>query len=487
MIKLREYQSSLIQATRNAMRGNSSVLLQAPTGAGKTALTVYMMKTAAERGKSSMFLVHQTELLEQTSRSLWEQHLEHGMIAPGKARSRLPVQVASVQTLVRRLDQYKCPDLIVIDECHRAAANTYTKILEAYPGAKVVGLTATPQRTDGKPLDDLFQSLVPGPDMRWLIDQGYLSDYTLVAPPVDVDMSAVKTKMGDFDKGQTEAAMDKPTITGDAVGHYIKHARGKRCVVMCVSVRHAEHVAAQYRAEGVAAEVIEGKIQKGERKSMIERFRSGETHVLCSIALLVEGVDIPAIEVIQWLRPTQSLIIWMQGNGRGLRPSPGKRELLILDHVGNWHRHGLPDEEREWSLEGRKKGSRKPKDEDVAGAVQQCMECFHVFSKGPTHCPGCGELLPGNNRPDLEVVDGELEVVDVAAVRRERKKEQGQARTLRDLVDLGVRRGMNKPAPWAAITLAARSGRKPTPKEFGEAKMILAEIMAGVSQGEEMF
>jgi len=477
-MQLRGYQLELIAKTREAMRQHNNVLMQAPTGAGKTALTVHMMATAAARGKSSMFIVHQSELLSQTSRALWEGRLEHGMIAPGKRLSKLPAQVASVQTLVRRLERYACPDLIIIDEAHRAAASTYRKVLDAYPDARVIGLTATPQRTDGKGLDDLFESIVEGPSVRRLIDGGYLCDYDLVAPPIaGLDVSDVKTKMGDYDKKELSEAVDKPTITGDAVRAYKQHALGKRCVVMCVSIDHATHVAAQYTASGVPAGVIEGKMTASARGKMLDDFKTGIIKVLCNVQLLVEGVDIPSIEVVQWLRPTQSLIVWMQGNGRGLRPSPGKPRLTIIDHVQNWTRHGLVDEDREWSLKGREKGKRKSKDEDEENlSIQQCMSCYHVFKTGPDHCPSCGEVLPRKGRPELEVVDGELEKIDVEAIRRERKREQGQARTLRDLVELGVRRGMNKPGPWAAITLAARQSRKPTPKEFSEAKRIVAEI-----------
>lgn len=487
MIKLRDYQQDLIDRTRQAMMTHRNVLMQGPTGMGKTALTVHMAGTAAERGKSVMFIVHQTELLKQTSEAFWKQKLEHGMICPGKKRSRLPVQVASVQTLVRRLESYDTPDLVIIDEAHRSKGATYQKVIEAYPRARVIGLTATPQRTDGKGLDDLFDTIVEGPPLRELIDRGFLADYDLVAPPMAADMSQVKTRMGEFDRAQAEEAMDKPTITGDAVAHYKKFATGKRCVVMCVSVKHAEHVAAQYLASGVPAEVIEGNLSGGERDRMLERFRAGETLVICNVALLIEGVDIPSIEVVQWLRPTQSLIVYMQGNGRGLRPSPGKDRLLILDHVANWHRHGIPDQDREWRLEGREKGKRKTKDENEAPPVQQCQECYHVFAKGPSHCPACGNLLPGQGKVELEVVEGELEKVDVEQVRRERKKEQGQARTLRDLVELGVRRGMNKPAQWAAITMAGRSGKKPSPSDFGEAKRMHADVMANTSKHEEAF
>lgn len=473
---LRPYQEELIDKARQALRGNQSVLMQAPTGAGKTALTVTMMKNAAAQGKRSFFCVHQNELLQQTGKALWKQHLEHGMVAAGKRESKLPAQVASVQTLVRRLDRYQEPDLIIIDEAHRAAASTYLKILEAYPRAKVVGLTATPQRTDGKGLAEIFQSLIVGPSVRQLIDAGYLADYEIFAPPSMFDATGVQTRAGDFAKEQAEAAMDKPTITGDAVNHYRKLAKGKRCVVMCVGIKHADHVAEQYRQAGIPAESLDGTMSNAEREDVLQRFERGETLVLTNTNLLIEGVDIPAIEVVQWLRPTQSLIIWMQGVGRGLRPAPGKDRLLLLDHVGNVHRHGLPDDPREWSLQGRKKGKRKANEEpDVA--IQQCQSCYAVFRPGPSECPKCGDPVQKQPQRELEIIEGELQKIDLERARKERKLEQGAARTLRELVALGIRREMRKPGAWAANLHANREGRKPTPAEFKQAKQIERELM----------
>lgn len=475
-MRLRKYQEDLIDRTRDALRRNQCVLMQAPTGAGKTAITVYMMGRAAKSGKRSMFIVHQNELLSQTSKALWQQKLEHGMISSGKRISKLCAQVASVQTLVRRTEFYEEPDLIIIDECHRSAAATYQRVLEAYPNAKVIGLTATPQRTDGKGLKDTYSEIVEGPSIRQLIDAGYLADYEIFAPPSQIDVSAIKTKMGDYDKKQLEAEMDKPTITGDAVATYRKHAQGKRCVVMCVSIRHAEHVMESYRAAGVTAEMIEGSMTNREREQCLDRFRRGQTLVICNVQLLIEGVDIPSIEVVQWLRPTQSLIIWLQGNGRGLRPSDGKEKLIVLDQVGNWDKHGLPDEDREWSLEGRK--GRKKKDEEADVSVQQCKHCFHVFRPGVDKCPACGKPVEVRKKAEIQVVDGELEKIDVEAERKARKREQGAARTLRDLVALGVRRQLKKPAEWAAITQAARERRKPTPAEFSKAREFMREVRA---------
>lgn len=476
-MKLRPYQQRMIDEARKALRRTNRVLLQGPTGCGKTALTVSMMGRAAEQGKRSFFLVHQVELLTQTSRALWEQHLEHGIIAASKRPSRLPAQVASVQTLVRRMDQYPEPDLIIIDECHRSAATTYQKILERYPRARVIGLTATPERTDGKGLDDTYGDLVEGPTIRQLIDAGYLCDYEIFAPPSTLDLSTIKTKMGDYDKQELETAMDKPTITGDAVATYRKHATGKRCAVMCVTLRHAEHVKDSYNAAGIPAEMIEGSMTNKEREAVIQRLRRGETLVVTAVNLLIEGLDVPGIEVVQWLRPTKSLIVFMQGNGRGFRPAPGKDRLIILDQVGNWRTHGLPDEDREWSLAGKKKRKRKTDDEAEVN-VQQCNHCFHIFRPGPSVCPACGQPVEVRKKAELEVVDGELEKIDIEAEKNARRREQGSARGLRDLVSLGVRRGMKNPSGWAVNVYAARQGRKPKPVDYQQAKQVLREVRA---------
>lgn len=476
---LRPYQEAVIDDTRQALRQYHSVLMQGPTGMGKTAITVFMMGRAAAQGKRAYFLVHQNELLSQTSRALWKQQLEHGMIASGKARSTLPAQVASVQTLVRRMDQYKEPDLLIIDEAHRAAAKTYQTIIERWPNALVIGLTATPQRTDGKPLDVMFETLVMGPSIRELMDGGYLCDYEIYAPPIGIDVSTVKRKMGDFDTKELETVVDKKSITGDAVAHYKTHASGKRCVVMCVSIKHAQHVAEQYLAAGVSAGVIEGTMTGVQRDKMLSDFAGGSLMVICNVQLLVEGVDIPMIEVVQWLRPTQSLVVWMQGNGRGLRPADGKSGLIIFDHVGNCLRHGLPDDDREWSLEGREKGKRKAAAEDEV-KIKQCGSCYAVFRPGPQECPSCGAPVAGAQR-ELEVVDGELQKVDKLAIRKEQKKEQGQARTLDDLVALGLRRKMARADAWAAITFAARTGRKPTGAEYDQARVIRKKLEAAAA------
>lgn len=473
MIKLRGYQDDLIQRTRAALAKNNKIIMQAPTGAGKTAIACYMIKSAVDKGHSCFFIVHQNELLQQTSESLWHNKLAHGLVVSGKKKTPHPVQVASLMTLKNRLHEYDEPRIIIIDESHRAIAPSYQEIINFWPNAVVVGLTATPQRTDGKGLNAIFKDIVKGPSIRFLIDQGYLCDYELFGMPQAVNLDNVKTTAGDYNKGDLEKESDKPKIIGDAVQHYKNIANGKRCVVMCVTVKHAESVARMYNEAGIPAEAIHGL--SDDRDGVIDRLESGETLVVASVQLLIEGVDIPSISVIQWLRPTKSLVVWMQGNGRGLRPHEEKDHLIILDHVGNYSRHGLPDMEREWSIEGNKKQGRITEQEESLG-VQTCEACFFTFKSGVDVCPHCGGKVERKERK-IEVVDGELQRIEAAKQKademRERKQQQGKARELEDLVQVGKARKMRRPDAWAANVYASRQGRRANAQDYARAKAAL--------------
>lgn len=456
MIVLRDYQEDMIARTRNALKHHQRVLLQSPTGSGKTALACHMMSTAARRGLSSFFLVHQNELLNQTSKALWHNKLQHGIIASGRASTDAGVQLASIMTLRNRLQRYSQPSLIIIDEAHRALAKTYQDIVSYFSGAKIVGLTATPQRTDGRGLGHLFDDIVKGPSIRFLIDQGFLCDYELYGVPPVVDTDDIKTTRGDFDSKDASAKMNRPHVTGDAIEHWLRLAKGRKTVVMCVDINHAESVAAAYNAAGIKTQSIHGGTKN--RDQVIDDFENGDTQVLTSVELLIEGVDIPCISCVQWLRPTQSIVVYMQGNGRGLRPHPSKDFLLILDHASNFNRHGLPCDPREWSLEDSKR--RKNGTDSQTLSVQTCKSCYLSFRSGVHACPHCGAAVEFKERK-LLVVEGELERIKVAAAiekqKRERRQEQGSARTLEDLVAVGVRRELKDPAFWAAKVYASRN------------------------------
>ena len=473
MIELFDDQAEFVANIREAFRYHDSVLGVASTGFGKSVTSAWIARSAAQKGSTVWFTCHRRNLVYQTSREFWRMGVEHGLVQAGRRQSRLPVQVCSIDTLGRRLDALTPPDLLVVDECHLAAAKTWRRVIDycRSHGAKVLGNSGSPHRLDGKPLGDLFDTMVEARPMRWLIDHGRLSDYRIYAPKQALDTSGLHTRGGDYVTAEVESLMDQSTITGDAVQHYRKYANGMRAVAYCVSIKHSQHVADTFTQSGIPAAHIDGGTPDRERKRVIRDFADGRIQVLCNVELITTGFDLSAqvdrdvpIEACILLRPTQSLALYLQMVGRALRRKP--RPAVILDHAACAFRHGLPDDEREWSLEGREPGRGKKKDEPIM-PVSQCKHCFAIFKPQPK-CPECGQPTGAGGR-EIEEREGELVELDQEAIRRERKREQGKARTLEELAALGVRRGMRKPGAWAAITKAARSGRKPTADEFKQA------------------
>jgi len=472
-MKLYDDQCELLDAARASLRTHRRIILTGSTGFGKTVIALEITANAVARGKRVLFLCHRRELVRQTSRAFWKSGVAHGMVMAGRTLSDVPANVGVINTVVNRIEKMRAPDIIIIDECHRSVSPSYLRVVEAWPDAIIIGLTATPERTDGKGLGQVYTDIVQARPMRWLIDSGRLCDYEIIAPASTLSLADVDIRAGDYATEQLAAAVDKPTITGDAVQAYIDHANGERCMVFCVTIEHSQHVAESYRARGIPCEHVDGNHTDAERDAIFGRLRSGETLVVTSVQLAIEGLDVPAISVVQFLRPTASMIVYMQAIGRGLRVEPGKRRLLVLDQVGNWTRHGLPDDVREWSLEGRKSKRRKAGDTEPDVNVKQCRKCYSVFRTGPSACPKCGEPVPGGGRAAPETVDGTLVRIDPATVRREQRREQGGARTIEELVLVGVRRGMKLPAEWAATVFAARAGRKPAPSEYQRAREAL--------------
>lgn len=450
---LRDYQNDILSQARVLMRqGARSILFQSPTGSGKTLLTAHMLKTAASKGLSSFFLVHRRELIKQSIHAFTQVGVKHGVIASGWFEEpHLQVQLASVQTLVRRLNGIKPPKLIVYDECHHQAAGSWSKIQAAFPNAYHIGLTATPERLDGQGLKPFFSHMIKGPSVRWLIDNGFLADYKIYAPP-SISTKDIHSRMGDFVKSELQAAIDKPTITGDAIRHYQKHGMGKRAVCFCVSIEHSQHVAKQFNDAGIVAAHVDGESDMAYRDQTIERFRKNEIKVLTNVDLFGEGFDLPALEVAILLRPTQSLGLYLQQVGRALRPFPGKSHAIILDHAGNCARFGLPDEERDWSLESKDKKSRNS---EQKSSVRICPKCFAAQELYGDSCKFCGFEFEKSPRK-VDQVEGELQEVDAEALRRHRNAEQGRAQTLQELIAVGESRGYKKARAWATFVWRAR-------------------------------
>ena len=450
MIQLRPYQTQMVEEARQAYRqGHRAVLLNLATGGGKTVTASHIVSGAANKGNVCWWLVHRKELAAQASATFHNFDIPHSTIRAGHIGNRNAlVQVASIQSIANRLDELPEPNLIVFDETHHIGAATWDRIYKRYPRAKVLGLSATPWRLDGKGLGHWYQSMVMGPTVADLIGIGSLSPYRLFAPALP-DLSDVATVAGDYQRSALAAAMDKPAIVGDAIAHYRQLCAGKRAVTFAVGVDHSQHIAAQFRDAGIAAEHVDGSMSEAERDGAVDRFRRGETLILCNADLFGEGFDVPAIEAAILLRPTKSLSLFLQQAGRALRPLPGKDCAIILDHAGNSLTHGLPDDVREWSLADREKRKKSEKPEVT---VRQCKECFFVYRPAPA-CPQCGHVSVA---PVREIEQREGTLVEVKREFIAKRIEQGQAETLEELEAIGKKRGMRFPKQWAKNVYEAR-------------------------------
>lgn len=381
---LRDYQQRGIADIRNSfLAGNRRTCYVLPTGGGKTHTFAWLSTRSAENKKKVCILVHREELIDQVSAALSLHGCKHGIVKSGRdANPNASVQVASVFTLARRLHQYPEFNLIIIDECHHAPAGSWAKVCDHYPAALILGVTATPVRLDGKGLANSFDALVVGPSIADLINDGYLVKPIVYAPST-ADLSGIRTLGGDYNKQQLAMAMDRPTIYGDVIAHWKRLANELPTVAFCVSVEHAEHTAAEFRAAGIPATSIDGSLDSEQRKRRIDDLRRGCVRVLTSCDLISEGFDLPGIHAAILLRPTKSLSLYLQQVGRALRPAPGKQHAIILDHAGNCHRHGMPTEHRKWELTQDKKKGENP-------FLRTCPECYAVYAGSRKSCPVCG-------------------------------------------------------------------------------------------------
>jgi DNA repair protein RadD len=413
-IRLRPYQLQCIAALKDAFdRGRQAPILQLPTGGGKTHIFAEIIRRLAGY-HPVLVLVHRRELIHQTSQKLTDAGVPHGIIAAGFTPSpRENVQVASIQTLAKRGIEGR-PDLIVIDEAHHARADSWRRVLEAMRGAYILGCTATPARLDGKGLGvrfgGLFDDVVSGPSIGELITDGYLSPVRCFAPAQQIDTSAIRTRLGDYDVAQLSAAADVNAITGDAVEQYRNRADHQPAIAFCVSVDHGEHVAMAFREAGYRSACVHGKLPTQERDRLIKGLGTGEIEVLTSCELISEGLDVPSVGAVILLRPTKSLVLHMQQIGRGMRPSPGKAALIVNDHAGNIRRHGLPEHDRVWSLAGVDKAPGE-------APVKRCPECHAIVPLSTMECPNCGyewrRVRLRHERGDLAEINADAALIRI--------------------------------------------------------------------------
>lgn len=386
---LRPYQSELVEQTRQAWReGYHAPCIVLGCGGGKSVIVAEIARRTTFNGKKVLFLVHRQELVQQIIRTFirWGVDMNY-------------CDVMMVQTAARRIKKLSKPALIITDENHHSLALSYKKIYDAFPDVVRVGVTATPIRLNGDGLGDVNDKLIIGPSTKWLIDHNCLAPYDYYAPSV-ADLSGLHIKMGEFVTADVEKAMIKKAVFGDVIGYYRQLADGKKAVCYCSSVKHSLATAEAFREAGINAVHLDGTTPDVERNRIISDFRAGRITILCNVDLISEGFDVPDCECAILLRPTQSLTLYIQQSMRCMRYRPGKR-AIILDHVGNYARFGMPDDEREWTLEKRKRNIRKEAKENEE-KVRQCPECFFTFSAPPPGseviCPHCGYVFPKKTR-----------------------------------------------------------------------------------------
>lgn len=467
--QLRDYQETGIEQIKDSIRGGSRrICYQLPTGGGKTRIFSHIVSGAAAKGNSALILVHRTELLRQSSVSLTELGVPHGIISPNNIMTLDPIQIASVQTLVRRLDHpflKRTPGILVIDEAHHAVAGSWLKVISHFSSSVILGVTATPRRLDGRGLGEVFDSLILGPPMSELKSRGFLTGYDIYTHPDVAEIGGkFRMSMGDFDKAQISEAVDKPKIIGNAVAHYSKICPGAPFIAFCANVAHAENTALAFRNAGYNVVSLDGGMDKDVRKRAIESLANGSLHGITSCDIISEGTDIPRATVAILLRPTASETLFLQQVGRVLRPvysgdydlsgddgrlaaisASEKPRAIILDHVGNVGefkkdqfipRHGLPDADRDWSLDAKKRKKSSAKATSVP--IRVCENCYLTYPPRLNVCPGCGHVhiisQPKHGEGELR----QIVIVDNSAQKREELK---KARTREQLEEFAKKHG----------------------------------------------
>lgn len=462
MITLREDQTDAVARLWDSLRTHQSVVFQAPTGFGKTIMAAHIALKAYEGRRKIVFGVTRKELLKQTSRTFSAFGIPHGFIAAGMPANPFAfVQIASADSLKSRRSFLDC-NLFVPDECRQWVTATREGMIQEAKanGAKVVGLDATPERLDGRPLSHLFEDMVHGPSVSWLMDRGYLSKYRAFAP-VNPDLAGLHVRGGDYVTSELEDKFNKPSIIGDAIKVQRQYATGLRTMVFAFSRKHGKDLCEAYNHNGIRSVYIDGDSSPEYRAEAIRMFADSEAECLISVNLVTDGFDLSAqvgrdvpVEAISLQRPTKSKPMALQMMGRALRPK--QRPAIIMDHVNLLAMHGLPDDDREWSLEGHKKSAG-----ETAIAVMKCPTCFATFRPKPV-CPECEHdmRLDENGKPfevigrEVTKVEGDIEELDLEAIRAARKTEVRQARDLPDLIKVARERGY-KPA-WIVNVMKAR-------------------------------
>lgn len=404
-MQLRPYQTRDLGLVRGNLSDYRSVLLVQPTGAGKGTLAAHIVQTAAARGFKVIFLVNRRTLVNDMSKRLTKLGVQHGVIMGNDPRRKawLPIHVASIDTLQRR-EQVPEADLLIIDEAHFCVSAVWKKVVDRYPEARILGMTATPIRLDGRGLGEMFDVMVPGPQVQELIDQGHLVPSTVLEPDVP-NLKGIAKIGGDFNQKQLATACNKVKIVGDVVKTWKREASERKTIAFAVDKNHAKHIVETFLAEGVNAAYVDCDTPDEERQPIWDDLEFGNLQVVVNVGVISYGFDCPIVSCVIGARPTASIGLWLQQIGRGSRPHPGKKDLLILDHGGNTERLDcLYADDRMWDLSG---APAKDSSKEAVPRVTRCVACFRCFRYGPVQCPFCGAAMPRNGR-EIKQVEGDL-------------------------------------------------------------------------------
>lgn len=456
-MQLRDYQLNLYNKAQNEFRnGKKRVLVVAPAGAGKSYIFAKMCETASKKGEV-LILIHRLELKKQ-----------HEQLFNDLNINTTNIRIESVFTEVNNLDKHKKPVLIVLDEAHLSKAKSWEKVVKYYD-TYTIGFTASPVRLDNKPLGDIFESLVEDVDVKWLIENKRLAPYLYYAP-MSVNVDNIKTSMGDYNIIELEKLMSDNTIYSDIIKSYKSIADNEQCIVYCVNIKHSRETAQKFIDAGYSAECLDSEMNKKDREKIMNDFRNGKITILCNCGIISEGISIDNVSVCMLLRATQSLALNIQQSMRCMRYKDGKI-AKIIDCVGNYTRHGLPDTSREWSLTSSPKKT-KLLDENGDYKIRVCQNCFRTFKTAPV-CPYCGEkyeLKPREIEAKENIRLAQITAEEMAKIEQEKKKkrmEVGMAKTYEELIKIGKERGYKNPYYWAEMIINSRDRNKTAYKKFG--------------------
>ena len=374
-INLRDYQQNLYVNIRKAFKeGAKGVCAVLPCRAGKSYIMAKIAQDASKKNSKVLILAHRNSLLNQ-HRELFE-NLEI---------DNSNVRIESVFTEVNHLGEHGNVDLIIIDEAHLSGASSYQKVCEYYDCLRIL-FTATPARLDGKPLN-LADKMIIGITAKELIQRGNISDYNYYAPDLNIDFGSIKKTAGDFNNKQLGETMGTKKIYGDILKYYNKLAKDKQAIAYCVNIQHSKEVCEMFNNNNIPAKHMDSHTPEKERESILNDFKEGKFKILCNCNLISEGITLPSAEAGLLLRPTLSLTLYIQQAMRCLTPNESKN-AVIIDYVNNVDRHGMPTQERDWSLDTKVKEYCNENDDGTL-KLRVCQECFSTFETAPV-CPYCG-------------------------------------------------------------------------------------------------